>query len=525
MKTLLLFLALFSATACADEPAPEVELLDFTASYCKPCQQMLPILKRMQSDGFPVRQVDITENPELARQYRVEAVPSMILLVRGRETKRFVGLTEESLLRRSLNDAARQVDKENRAAEAQRAAIAEPAAPVPEVSEKSSGKSLGYLFEKMFPRWGQAAQEPIIRGQSPELPGDRRGQELAAVATVRVTVEGTTADEGLKVRETGTGTIIHSAAGESVILTCSHFFQGLDVKSTRTTVEAFTGGEAQQFPAQVIMGNHRLDLAILKIQPGRILPAISLAEEVPELTAGEELVSFGCDAGAEPSKLSVTLVDQDRYDGPGNLICSKAPASGRSGGGLYTAAGQLVGICSCANRNLAEGLYMSRGAVAELLSNERLSWLRELIKTTGQAKRTPTADEGLAETGKATAADTAFSDLLEEPFREQPEVADDTPAGSESETEGFPEIAGPGAAETALGLTAGGPEVTVIIDDRQPGAQKKVIVIPRASPWLMEMLTGDKAEANAPAAPAVRRSAAKKPTADVSAAAEARYPQ
>ena len=172
MKTLLLFLALFSATACADEPAPEVELLDFTASYCKPCQQMLPILKRMQSDGFPVRQVDITENPELARQYRVEAVPSMILLVRGRETKRFVGLTEESLLRRSLNDAARQVDKENRAAEAQRAAIAEPAAPVPEVSEKSSGKSLGDLFRLMFPRWGQAAQEPIIRGQSPELPGE-----------------------------------------------------------------------------------------------------------------------------------------------------------------------------------------------------------------------------------------------------------------------------------------------------------------------------------------------------------------
>jgi hypothetical protein len=67
--------------------------------------------------------------------------------------------------------------------------------------------------------------------------------------------------------------------------------------------------------------------------------------------------------------------------------------------------------------------------------------------------------------------------------------------------------------------------VTVIIDDRQPGAKKKVIVIPRASPWLMEMLTGDKAEVNAPAAPAVRRSAAKKPTPDASAAAEARYPQ
>lgn len=46
---------------------------------------------------------------------------------------------------------------------------------------------------------------------------------------------------------------------------------------------------------------------------------------------------------------------------------------------------------------------------------------------------------------------------------------------------------------------AAGPEVTVIIDDRQPGTQKKVIVIPRASPWLMEMLTGDRAESAAEA--------------------------
>ncbi|MFM7868426.1 MAG: hypothetical protein ACKPHU_29775, partial [Planctomycetaceae bacterium] len=94
------------------------------------------------------------------------------------------------------------------------------------------------------------------------------------------------------------------------------------------------------------------------------------------------------------------------------------------------------------------------------------------------------------------------------------------------------------AAEPAAPAAAG-PEVTVIIDDRQPGAQKKVIVIPRASPWLMEMLTGDKSEVSSEAvsppqavspairavSPAVRRTAAKKSAADVSAAVEAAYPR
>jgi len=31
----------------------------------------------------------------------------------------------------------------------------------------------------------------------------------------------------------------------------------------------------------------------------------------------------------------------------------------------------------------------------------------------------------------------------------------------------------------------------IVIDDKTPGSQKKVIVIPKASPWMMELLTGE----------------------------------
>ena len=540
MKTLLLLLLVLSPTVSfAEEPIPPVQLLDFTASYCKPCQQMLPILKRMENDGFPIRQVDISEQPELSKKYSVQAVPTLILLVNGRETERFVGLTDEAVLRRVMNAAARQLAEQQRALNPPAAAPAPAVPPADSQVEKpDGGKSLGDLFGKMFPRWGRAQRDPIIRGQSPEVTAAPAGLTLAEAATVRVTVEGITEDDGNKVRETGTGTIIHSSADETVILTCSHFFQGLNVKSTRTFVEAFVAGQAQRLPAEVVLGNHRLDLAVLRIRPQQMLPAATLATAADTLVDAQELVSFGCDEGAQPSQLKVTLLDQNRYNGPGNLVCSKAPASGRSGGGLYDADGRLVGVCSCANRNQAEGLYMSRSAIDELLALDRLKWLRELL-TVPQPE-----PKNLAEAVPATESGNEFHELLEEPFAGQSEGESEESGGFVSSVAEAGADADFPAAEPAAPAAAG-PEVTVIIDDRQPGAQKKVIVIPRASPWLMEMLTGDKSEVSSEAvsppqavspsqavspaiqavSPAVRRTAAKKPAADVSAAVEAAYPR
>lgn len=90
MKMLMLLVAMFDAETGATSP-PEVELLDFTASYCQPCQQMVPILQRMQKDKFPVRQIDISEEPELARRFNVDRVPTLVLMVQGKEAKRFIG--------------------------------------------------------------------------------------------------------------------------------------------------------------------------------------------------------------------------------------------------------------------------------------------------------------------------------------------------------------------------------------------------------------------------------------------------
>lgn len=86
--------------------------------------------------------VDISEQPEVSRQYRVQAVPTLILLVNGQETERFVGLTDEAVLRRVMNAAARGLAK-------QQQAEAVPAEPEEKSEESSGGKSLGEIFENV----------------------------------------------------------------------------------------------------------------------------------------------------------------------------------------------------------------------------------------------------------------------------------------------------------------------------------------------------------------------------------------
>ncbi len=95
----------------------QLVLIDFAAEWCGPCHMLEPILYELASkyEGrVRIETVDVDQSKELAREYSVQALPTLIFFNRGEEVGRVVGvysLAELSdLLDGHLADAAEAAD-------------------------------------------------------------------------------------------------------------------------------------------------------------------------------------------------------------------------------------------------------------------------------------------------------------------------------------------------------------------------------------------------------------------------------
>ena len=93
-----------------DEMTVEVEaeggkpiLVDFWAPWCGPCMRQAPILEELAGEGYHIGKVDVDQAPDLAGNYRVMSIPTLILFKNGEEVKRFVGLQTKDTLKALLD--------------------------------------------------------------------------------------------------------------------------------------------------------------------------------------------------------------------------------------------------------------------------------------------------------------------------------------------------------------------------------------------------------------------------------------
>ncbi len=73
-------------------------LLDFWAPWCGPCQMVVPIIDEIagERDDVVVGKVNVDEERELARQFRVMSIPTLVVLKDGKVVKQSVGAKSKS---------------------------------------------------------------------------------------------------------------------------------------------------------------------------------------------------------------------------------------------------------------------------------------------------------------------------------------------------------------------------------------------------------------------------------------------
>ena len=159
---------------------PEGVILDFSASWCPGCQRVKPTVQKLQKQGLPIRIVDVDRERALVEKLGVQRIPTFILLIRDQVAQRVTGPMSE----RELREMAKLI-------------------PIRKDPPKRTPPKLD--------------EAQIIRGNdqtesAQSITVSRDPREVCTRIRVRDS-------QGMDI---GSGTVIHSQQGHSLIRTCTH---------------------------------------------------------------------------------------------------------------------------------------------------------------------------------------------------------------------------------------------------------------------------------------------------------------
>ncbi|MBR3599451.1 MAG: thioredoxin [Lachnospiraceae bacterium] len=73
-------------------------LVDFWAPWCGPCQMLGPIVEDVAEENTDIKvcKINIDENPDLAMQFKIMSIPTLVVFKNGEVYKKSVGVISKS---------------------------------------------------------------------------------------------------------------------------------------------------------------------------------------------------------------------------------------------------------------------------------------------------------------------------------------------------------------------------------------------------------------------------------------------
>ena len=87
----------------SDQPV----LVDFWAEWCGPCRMLTPVIDELAEDyagRAKIGKVDVDANREVAAQFSIMSIPTIIVLKNGEVVKKFVGVSSKADLAAAIDE-------------------------------------------------------------------------------------------------------------------------------------------------------------------------------------------------------------------------------------------------------------------------------------------------------------------------------------------------------------------------------------------------------------------------------------
>ena len=338
---LILLLAItlnsFTNPSYAQSASEQAKLYFFTNPGCGPCRLVEPEIEKLYREGYSVMKIDTTIHPDWTQRYQVDRTPTVILVAQNKVVGRRAGYIDAATMKQWFASIASNSNSNP--------------------PSKHNSRALA----------GVANSDTVHKGTY--RPGNQI-EQLALQATVKLKIDDPTGTSY------ATGTVIHSVDNEALVLTCGHAFRDSEGKGTISAEYGFTDQQTKFANGELLFfDSDARDIGLVAISTEQNIQPVPLASVDYPVRKSASIFTIGCDQGDRPSIRRSKVLNQAKYDGVNKYEIYGRPVNGRSGGGMFSSDGKLVGVCNAAVVDVDEGVYVALDTIHWQLAKVNLTHL------------------------------------------------------------------------------------------------------------------------------------------------------